>query len=104
MFYEFILDVYSVDQGVNEIGEIIKNFTYRNRVLCDVQPSSANLVEKTFGEDIESTYTVWADDDIDLGAIVIFQGKVFEVNAKVDWIDYKIYSLKSCEVDLKNVN
>lgn len=104
MFYAYMLQVYDLEEKTNDIGEIIKNFTYRDNVICDVQPSSANLLQKTFGEDIESTYTVWADDDIDLGDIVIFNGKVYEVNAKVDWIDYKIYSLKSCEVDLKNVN
>ena len=104
MFYDSILEIYSLDEGTNEIGEIIKSFTLGDRIKCDIQPSSDNLVKKTFGEDIESVYTVWADEDIDIGAIAIFNGKIFEINAKVDWDDYKIYSLKSCEVDIKNVN
>lgn len=104
MFYDSMLEIYSLEEKTNEIGEIIKNFTLGDRIKCDIQPSSANLVQKTFGEDIESAYTVWADEDIDIGAIAIFKGEIFEINAKVDWEDYKIYSLKTCEVDLKNVN
>ena len=98
MFYNFTLRIFKSKNTINEIGQSLNTYSYDRSIKCDIQPSTKHIISKTFGEDIDSIYTVFADDDLEVGTIVKYKNDVFRINAKVDWIDYKIYSIENCEV------
>lgn len=99
MFYDFILDIMKCTTIENEIGQDIKTYTIDKSIKCDIQPSNEYILKKTFGNDIESLFIVFCDANIDVGTIVKFNDSCYEINRKVDWIEYKIYSLKGCDVN-----
>ena len=43
---------------------------------------------------------MFCDEDLKLGNYILFNEIVYKVNSKIDWIDYKIYSLKGCDVNV----
>ena len=98
MFYNFILEVFKSKNIINEIGQSLNTYTYDYSIRCDIQPSTKQILLKTFGSDVNSIYTVFADEDLEVGTIVKYKNDTFKINAKVDWIDYKIYSIEDCEV------
>lgn len=101
MFYDFIVNIVILNNSlVNDIGQTIKKYVKDKEFTCDIQPSTSELVRKTFGEDIESIYTMFCDEGLNLGTYILFNDKVYEINSKVDWVDYKIYSLKGCDVNV----
>lgn len=101
MFYDFIVNKVELDDSqINEIGQTIKQYITSEKFMCDIQPSTSEIAKKTFGEDIESIYTMFCDEDLKLGTYILFNEIVYKVNSKIDWIDYKIYSLKGCDVNV----
>lgn len=100
MFYKFIVGVYKETQEINNIGQCLSSYTYNYDIKCDVQPSSEQLLYKTFGKDVESNLIIYCDEDIEVGTIVKFNNNFYMINNKIDWIDYRIYSIVDCEVDI----
>ena len=100
MFYDKLLSVYSETTKKNEIGQTIKSYEFLYNINCDIQPSTVNIIRKTFGEDIESHFIVFCDEDIKLGTIVKFNNNTYRIDKKIDWIDYKIYSLIGCDINV----
>lgn len=98
MFYNKILSVYSETEIKNEIGQIIKSYQFLNDINCDIQPSTVNIIQKTFGQDIESLFIVFCNEDLKLGTVVKFNNIVCKINNKIDWIDYKIYSIIGVDI------
>lgn len=99
MFYDFIIDIMKFTIIENEIGQDIKTYTIDESIECDVQPSNQYILKKTFGDGIESLFIVFCDYDLKVGTVVRFSNNYYEINGKVDWVDYKIYSLKGCDVN-----
>lgn len=100
MFYDFIVNIVKPDKSlVNDIGQTIKRYVKDKEFKCDMQPSTSDLIRKNFGEDVESIYTMFCNEDLKLGTYILFDN-VYEINSKVDWVDYKIYSLKGCDVNV----
>lgn len=100
MFYKFIVGVYKETQEINDIGQCLSSYTYNYDIKCDVQPSSEQLLYKTFGKDVESNLIIYCDEDIEVGTIVKFNNNFYMINNKIDWIDYRIYSIVDCEGDI----
>lgn len=101
MFYDFIVNIVKLDKSlVNDIGQTIKRYVKDKEFKCDMQPSTSDLIRKNFGEDVESIYTMFCDEDLKLGTYILFNDNVYEINSKVDWVDYKIYSLKGCDINV----
>lgn len=101
MFYDLIVNIVKLDKSlVNDIGQTIKRYVKDKDFNCDIQPSSSDLIRKNFGDDIESIYTMFCDEDLKLGTYILFNDNVYEINSKVDWVDYKIYSLKGCDINV----
>lgn len=98
MFYDFTLEIYKEMQEINEIGQNLSSYDFDYSIMCDIQPSTEQLLYKTFGRDIESTYTVYCDENLKVGSIVKYDGNTYMINQKIDWIDYRIYSIIDCEV------
>lgn len=102
MFYDFLIQVYKETSEINKIGQHLTSYVFDYEIQCDVQPSTEQLLYKTFGKDVESTFTVFCDEDIKVGTIVKFNGKVYKINQKIDWISYRIYSIVDSEVTLND--
>ena len=90
----------SNETTTNELGQSITTYKKSNEFMCDIQPSTSQIVKKTFGKDIESIYTMFADEDLEEGSYVLFNAKTYVINSKIDWIDYKIYSLTGCDINV----
>lgn len=97
MFYDFTIEVMKLEEIKNELGQRVKTPILDYSISCDVQPSTQKLIRDTFGDSIESVFTVYADEDFDIGTILKYLGRYYEINGKLDWVDYKIYSLKGSD-------
>lgn len=100
MFYDFVIDVMKFTTIENEIGQDVKTYEIDKSINCDVQPSNQYILKKTFGDDIESLFIVFCDYDLEVGTVVKFNNNYYEINSKVDWIEYKIYSIKGSDVNV----
>lgn len=100
MFYTSRIDIYKETFNKNEIGQSIKSYEFLKNIKCDIQPSTVNIIKKTFGEDIESLFTVFSNEDMSVGTVVRFNNNTYRVNKKIDWIDYKVYSVIGCDVNV----
>ena len=100
MFYTSRIDIYKETFNKNEIGQSIKSYEFLKNIKCDIQPSTVNIIKKTFGEDIESLFTVFSNEDMSVGTVVRFNNNTYRINKKIDWIDYKVYSIIGCDVNV----
>ncbi|MDB8791950.1 hypothetical protein PN398_14605 [Romboutsia sp. 1001216sp1] len=100
MFYTSRIDIYKETFNKNEIGQSIKSYEFLKNIKCDIQPSTVNIIRKTFGEDIESLFTVFSNEDMSVGTVVRFNNNTYRINKKIDWIDYKVYSIIGCDVNV----
>lgn len=81
------------------LGNVLTTYLKKSAVQCDIQPIEENTKTKTWGNDIESTWQVFCDEDMNVGDIIIYNNKSYSIEKKIDWISYKIYAIK--EVDIK---
>ena len=100
MFYTSRIDIYKETFNKNEIGQSIKSYEFLKNIKCDIQPSTVNIIRKTFGEDIESLFTVFSNEDMSVGTVVRFNNNTYRINKKIDWIDYKVYSIIGCDINV----
>lgn len=98
MFYNFLVGIYKEAQEINEIGQCLSKYEFDYSIKCDVQPVSEQLLYKTFGKNIDTNFIVYCDEDIEVGTVVKFNNNFYMINNKIDWIDYRIYSIVDYEV------
>jgi hypothetical protein len=85
----------------NEIGQEIHGYTKGTAsTSCDVQPIDEKDIKYTWGNDIESRYKVFCDESFEVGDVIIWRDKVYEIEKIIDWIDYKIYAIKSSDEEV----
>lgn len=85
----------------NEIGQEIDGYVRKiTAIKCDVQPIDEKGVKYTWGEDIESNLQVFCDELLEVDDIIIFNNKVYQVEKVIDWGDYKIYAIKSSDIEV----
>lgn len=100
MFYNSNISVFKKVQTKDEFNQLINKYVFSFHIDCDVQPSTAKLIKETFGDSTESLFIVFTDNDIELGTVVKYNNNVYKINSKIDWVDYKIYSLIGCDADV----
>lgn len=81
------------------LGNVLTTYLKKAAVQCDIQPIEESTKTKTWGNDIESTWQVFCNEDMNVGDIIIYNNKSYSIEKKIDWISYKIYAIK--EVDIK---
>ncbi|WP_338659730.1 hypothetical protein QJR30_07620 [Paraclostridium sordellii] len=92
MFYDFKVDVMKRITS-SELYQTIEEFAVDYSIDCDIQPATSEIIKKTFGEEIKSSFIVFTDDDLSEGIAIKIKDKLYKINKKVDWINYKIYSV-----------
>ncbi len=93
MFYDFKVNLMKKSTITNDLFQKVDTFTIDKAIDCDIQPSTFEIIKKTFGEDTKSIFIMFCDDDINLNSIIEFDSQLYKINKKADWIEYKIYSL-----------
>lgn len=92
MFYDFKVDVMKRITS-SELYQTIEEFAVDYSIDCDIQPATSEIIKKTFGEEIKSSFIIFTDDDLYEGMAIKIKDKLYKINKKVDWINYKIYSV-----------
>lgn len=93
MFYDFKAYLMKKSTIINELYQTVDTLIIDKIIDCDIQPSTFETVKKTFGDDTKSLFIMFSDTDINLDDIVKYNNHLCKVNKKIDWIEYKIYSL-----------
>lgn len=101
MFYDYIIYKTIKTTTKNEIRQDISTYVKGEAVECDIQPSSADLMRKTFGEDIIANYLVFADELLGVNEILVFDNKSYKIKKLIDWIDYRIYAIESVDINVQ---
>lgn len=94
MFYDYEVFTATLEEIRNEIGEVEKVFVKGNSFYGDIQPIDESTKAKTWGDDTQATFTLYADKTLYNGDYVYYKEQLFEIEKKVDWMNYKIYALK----------
>lgn len=100
MFYHF--DVYKVIEKieVNGLGQELKTYVKNNQSFrADIQPIDAHITSQTWGENITKGLTMYADEGLEVGEIVLNNNKLYRIINMKDWVDYKIYLLDALEAE-----
>lgn len=97
-FKNFVINT-TTKTTTKNLGREITFYTISTPIQCDIQPIEESIKTKTWGNDIESTWQVFCDEDMNVGDIIIYNNKSYSIEKKIDWISYKIYAIK--EVDIK---
>lgn len=100
-FYKEDLYLTTMSTTRNEIGQEIDGYVKNHiPIKCDVQPIDEKGIKYTWGEDIESNLQVFCDELLEVDNIIIWKGKVYQVEKIVDWTDYRIYAIKSSDEEV----
>lgn len=96
MFYDYeitkLIEKTVIDEELFiESVKLTDDYTF----MADVQPSNQNVEKSTFGEIKNIEFIIFADADIELGDKVRYNNKVYRIENKIDWLDYKIYGVVS---------
>lgn len=96
MFYDFeitkLIEKTVIDEELFiESVELTDDYTF----MADVQPSNQRVEQSTFGEVKNIEFIIFADADIELGDKVRFNNKIYRIENKIDWLNYKVYGVVS---------
>ncbi|WP_346879024.1 hypothetical protein [Clostridium sp. UBA7791] len=86
----------------NNIGQVIIEGWKKNGNVyrVGIDPIDIKAIKCTWGEDIEAKYQVYADEELLIGDIVVWKNKVYEIEKAIDYINYRIYAIKSVDVEV----
>lgn len=96
-FYNSILYKTQKVKNKNNIGQQIETYVKANSFKADVQPAGANLVKKTFGEDIECSFVIYCDELLKTGDVIVYKDKTYKVVKTLPW-DYTIAAIKGVDL------
>lgn len=83
----------------NNIGQVIEGYKKSGiSYKVNIQPIDIKSIKYTWGEDIISKYQVYADEILEVGDIIIWNNKTFEVEKVIDYINYRLYAIRDKEV------
>lgn len=87
-------------EATKNLGNILTTYLKKTAVQCDIQPVEESAKAKTWGNDIEATWQVFCDEDMNVGDVIIYNNKSYSIEKKIDWISYKIYAIKKVDVEV----
>jgi len=73
-------------------------------IPCDVQPANRELIFKEYGYYIDCNYRVFCDADssLDVGAMVKYDGDLFDLVKIIKWDDYLDMFINEHKGDVSN--
>lgn len=103
MYYTKSIDVYTYGKHKNEYNETVKGYTKSlEDISCDVQPYSAEKLEKDYGYKVECTKRIFCDiyDEIQESNIIVYRNKTYKVQKIIEWDNYLELMILEFEVKL----
>lgn len=103
MYYNKLIDVYQYGKHKNEYNETVKGYSkVLENIECDVQPYSAEKLEKQYGYKVECTKRIFCDiyDEIQESNIVVYRNKTYKIQKIIEWDDYLEIAILEYEVKL----
>lgn len=97
MFYDFTIYKVVKTTVINEIGQTKETYKKDKAFIGDIQPIDEHTRVKTWGSDTIGTFTLYSNESLMCGDMVYYN-KPYEVEKVIDWIEYKMYSLKESKV------
>ena len=100
MDYFYDKTIYKITKSKTKAltGDWLESYVKSTGFNCDVQPSDATLVRKTFGEDIVCNYVVYSDEVIQDGSYLIYNNKSYKVIKGIYWDDYACHAIQSADI------
>ena len=102
-FYNKKINVYSYSDynydsnGVSCDGYSLK---YEN-IFVDIQPSSADKIEKSYGYKVECTKVIYSNEKIEESDIILYNDTTYKVTKSIEWDDYYVTAIIEHEVKIK---
>lgn len=102
MFYDYVIYKTRVEEVMNEINQVIKTYVQDTDFLGDIQPLSDEIIDVSWGKDIEGTLTLFTDESLKASDVIMikdymsYSGTYVIADLKC-WGDYSIYLLKRIE-------
>lgn len=82
----------------NEIGQIIEEYVKGDLFMGDIQPINAYDKTTSWGSDVISEKQLFTDHISQVGEMVIYKNKAYEIEKAIYWDDYNIYALKGSDI------
>ena len=82
----------------NSVGHPIKSYAKDVDYMVNIQPIEQKQVEKTWGSDLESTYQMYFDEMLNVGDVISWNNRAYEIEKVIDWVNYKLYALNESDV------
>lgn len=100
-FYRDNIYLATKSTTTNEIGQEIDGYTKNpTPIVCDIQPIEEKAYKYTWGEDIISNLQVYCDELFEINDIVVYKDEAYQIEKIIDWTDYRIYAIKSCNEEV----
>lgn len=90
-FYTKKIDVYTYGPYVDDNGITRTGYSLAlSNIMCDIQPISAEKVEKVFGYDLSITKQIFLDivPEISESSVIKFNGKDYKIEKLIEWDSY----------------
>lgn len=89
----------TIKSSYKDKGQVITSYALYKTYDVDMQPIEEATKVKTWGKDIEATWQMYTNIDLEEEDVIVYNNKSYSIEKKIDWISYKIYAIK--EVDIK---
>lgn len=76
---------------------IDKSKTYQ----CDIQPMTEQAIKYTWGNEIKSKLQMYSEENLLVNDILVNDNKIYKIESKIDWKEYKIYALLETDIEVK---
>ena len=67
----------------------------------DIQPSSAEKIEKSYGYKVECTKVIYSKEKIEESDIILYNDITYKVTKSIEWDDYYVTAIIEHEVKIK---
>lgn len=69
---------------------------------CDIQPITEKSIKYTWGNEIKSKLGMYSEENLFVNDLLVNENKIYKIESKKDWKEYKIYALLEADIELKD--
>ena len=101
-FYDKKINVYSYsDDNYDEFGVSCDGYSLKyENIFVDIQPSSAEKIEKSYGYKVECTKVIYSNEKIEESDIILYNDTTYKVTKSIEWDDYYVTAIIEEDVNL----
>ncbi|HHD2743816.1 TPA: hypothetical protein ACOTGW_002733 [Clostridium perfringens] len=97
------MGIYEDEYYTTKVIKVKENMVTKTKYVkdkkykCDIQPITERAIKYTWGKDIKSKVEIYCNESILINDILVNDNKIYKVEDKKDWKEYKIYALLECD-------